>query len=225
MLTGAFLVSVAKAGVASYRLVLLSQNGAQINALNVLNGYPQVPMPSKEVVRNGESNVTPDFNGLWTLHHDLAVAGRAAGRRHAPDHGRHKPARMARRRCKACCRRSPAACCRYSRRALYPARYRAASVGAGLQRAAAAGGAVGHRGHDHLALQLLHRSIDEGISPCFGNWAWSTASSNILLNQVVFAPNSASITPLVNGPFTVTARCTAEAEAMPVSTTLSGAVQ
>jgi hypothetical protein len=37
-LTGAFPVSVFPTGVSSYRLVL-SQNGSQINALNVLNGF------------------------------------------------------------------------------------------------------------------------------------------------------------------------------------------
>ena len=62
-LTGAFLVSVFKSSVSTYRLVL-SQFGKQINALNVLNGYPQTY--DSRVVRNDASDATADFTGLWT---------------------------------------------------------------------------------------------------------------------------------------------------------------
>lgn len=219
VLTGAFLVSVVKTGVASFRLVL-SQNGAQINALNVLNGYPQVY--ASKVVRNDESDVTPDFNGLWTFtttSPSLAVLPDGATRLTTVSTSRPNGASplqsvLAEFASSLSLTATPRANLLVTEQPTWALVYNGPQplvVPPGI-------GAT-------IAVHLLHRGIDEGISPCFGSWAWSTASSNIILNQVVIAPNSASITPLANGPFTVTARCTAGPEAMPVSITLAGVVQ
>ncbi len=220
VLAGAFLVSVAKAGVASYRLVL-SQNGAQINALNVLNGYPQVY--ASKVVRNDESDVTPDFNGLWTFTTTSPSLARAAGWRHAPDHGQHKPAEW----CVAAAKRARRVRQQPDR---WPPR-RAPPCSSPSSRPG--------RWSTTVRSRWWCRRVSGPRSRCICSIAASTkasrralaagrgltASSNIILNQVVIAPNSASITPLANGPFTVTARCTAGPEAMPVSITLAGVVQ
>lgn len=219
VLTGAFPVSVVKAGVSSYRLVL-SQNGQQINAVNVLNGYPQTY--ASKVVRNDGSDATPDFTGLWTFtttSPSLAVL---------PD--------SATRLTRLVTSRPPGAS---------PLQSVLSEVARSLTLTATPRAmllvteqptwALVYDGPDPLvvpsavgatiAVHLLHRGIDEGISPCFGSWAWSTTSTNIAVMQSPLAPNSASLTSLAPGPFTVTAKCTAGAEAMPVSITIPGTAQ
>ncbi|WP_454765705.1 hypothetical protein [Cupriavidus campinensis] len=218
VLTGAFLVSVVKAGVSSYRLVL-SQNGTQINALNVLNGYPQTY--ASKVVRHDEADVTADFTGLWTFtttSPSLAVLPDAATRLTTVSTSRPNGvsplqgvlAEMARSLTLA---GTPRATLLVTEQPTWALVYN------GPQPLVVPG--VGAT----IAVHLLHRGIDEGIVPCLGSWAWATASTNIALMQSPIAPNSASIVPLAAGPFTVTARCTAGAEAMPLSSTIAGTAQ
>jgi hypothetical protein len=74
-----------------------------------------------------------------------------------------------------------------------------------------------------VAVQVVHRGIDEGIMQCAG-WSWTAGTGNIVLLPVLFAPNAIQIQPSAPGPFSVTVTCTAGAEAVPLSMTIAGTV-
>lgn len=216
-LSGLFPVSVVGAGVASYRLVL-SQGGAQINALSVLNGRPQ--SFASRVVRNDEVDTTSAFDGLWTFtttSPTLAVQPDASTRTTTIGTSLANGA---------------------------DAYQSVLSVTAGsltlTPRPRASlfvteqpTWALIYNGPQPLklvnpipatvAVQVVHRGIDEGIMQCAG-WNWTTGSSNVSLVPVVFAPNAIQIQPSAPGPFAVTVTCTAGAEQMPLTMTIAGTV-
>lgn len=215
-LTGAFLVSVFKTSVSTYRLVL-SKFGKQINALNVLNGYPQTY--DSHVVRNDGSDATADFTGPWTYmttspslsvvpnsttHVTTVSTSRPTGI--APlqgvlDEMASSLTLTARPRAQLLVTEQPTWGLIYSG----PDPFIVPNGGA------------------PVSAHVLHRGIDEGIMGCNGTWNWVATSGPITV--VSYTNNLASLVPTGSGPFTVTVSCTAGAEAMPVSLTIPGRAQ
>jgi len=218
-LAGAFPVSVFPTGVSSYRLVL-SQNGSQINALNVLNGYPQTY--ASQVVRNDGVDATSDFTGLWTYtttSPTLAVLPNSATRITTVSTSRANgvpplQSVLSEMAGSLTLGAKPRASLFVTEQPTWALVY----TGPQPLLVSRVAGAT-------IAAHLLHRGVDEGITGCGTSWAWSTSSSNIVLAQSAIAPNSASIMPTATGPFTVTATCTAGTEAMPLSITIPGTAQ
>jgi len=219
-LTGAFPVSVFPTGTASYRLVL-SQNGAQINALNVLNGHPQTY--NSQVVRNDGTDSTADFTGLWTFtttSPTLAVLPDSSTRITTVSTSRANGVSplqsiLAEMAGSLTLSAKPRASLFVTEQPTWALVYNGPQPLVVMRVA----------GATTIAVQLLHRGVDEGITGCGSSWAWSTSSSNIVLTQSALAPNSASIMPTGTGAFTVTATCTAGTEAMPLSITIPGTAQ
>lgn len=215
VLKGSFLVSVVKSSVASYRLVL-SQNGAQINALNVLNGYPQTY--ASRVVRNDEADATADFTGLWTFtttSPSLTVSPDTASRLTTLSTSRANgvsPLQGILSETASSLTLTP----KPRANLLVTEQPTWALIYSGPNPLVVPG--VGAT----IAVRLMHRGIDEGITACGGSWAWTSPSSNVVVSQSPIAPNSVSIMPISAGPFTVTASCTAGTEAMPLSITIPG---
>lgn len=217
LLAGAFPVSVFKSGVASYRLVL-AQRGQQINALSVLNGYPQTV--NSKVVRNDESDTTADFNGLWTFTttsptlsvapdaatHDFTVStSRANGMDAAQSVLQVAAASLT-------LAPKPRANLLVTEQPTWALVYNGPTP---LVVPMPMGASV--------AVQLRHHGIDEGITGCTG-WAWSKTGDNIIISTT-FPPNMVTIQPTAPGPFTVTASCIGGSEQMPLSITLDGVVR
>ncbi|WP_225934503.1 MULTISPECIES: hypothetical protein [unclassified Cupriavidus] len=215
-LTGAFLVSVFKSSVSTYRLVL-SQFGKQINALNVLNGYPQTY--DSRVVRNDASDATADFTGLWTYmttSPSLSVLPNSATRvttvstsrptgiaplQSVLDEMAGSLTLTAKPRAQLLVTEQPTWGLVYS----------------GPDPFIVPGGGAPVSAH------VLHRGIDEGIMGCNGTWNWQVGSGPISI--VSYTGNLASLVSTGSGPFTVIVSCTAGAEAMPVSLTIPGIAQ
>lgn len=215
-LTGAFPVSVFKTSVSTYRLVL-SQYGKQINALNVLNGYPQAY--DSRVLRNDERDATADFTGLWTYmttSPSLAVVPNSATR--VTTVSTSRPTGIAplqsvleemagsltltaKPRAQLLVTEQPTWGLIYSG----PAPFIVPGGGA------------------PVSAHLLHRGIDEGIMGCNGTWNWQVGSGPITITS--YFGNLASLVPTGSGPFTVIVSCTAGTEAMPVSLTIPGVAQ
>lgn len=217
LLAGAFPVSVFKSGVASYRLVL-SQRGQQINALSVLNGYPQTV--NSKVMRNDESDTTADFNGLWTFtttSPTLSVSPDAATHSFTLGTSRANGMDAAQSVLQVAAASltltpRPRANLLVTEQPTWALVYNGPTP---LVVPMPMGASV--------AVQLMHHGIDEGITGCSG-WAWSKTGDNIIISTV-FPPNMVTIHPLAAGPFTVTATCTGGSEQMPLSITLDGVVQ
>lgn len=218
-LTGAFPVSVFPTGVSSYRLVL-SQNGSQINALSVLNGFPQTYL--SQVVRSDGNDSTPDFTGLWTFtttSPSLLVLPDSSTRLTTVSTGRPNGASplqsiLSEMASSLTLSAKPRATLFVTEQPTWALVYNGPQPLVVNRLAGAT-----------IAVQLMHRGVDEGITGCGTSWAWSTTSSNIVVAQSVLAPNSASILPTAAGPFSVTATCTAGVEAMPLSITIPGTAQ
>lgn len=215
-LTGAFLVSVFKPSVATYRLVL-SQFGKQINALNVLNGYPQTY--DSRVMRNDETDATADFSGLWaytTTSPSLAVLPNSTTRvttvstsrplgvaplQSVLDEIAGSLTLSAKPRAQLLVTEQPTWGMIYSGPVPF----------------------VVPQGGAPVSAHVLHRGVDEGITGCNGTWNWQVGSGPISI--VSYTGNLASLLPTGSGPFTVIVSCTAGTEAMPVSLTIPGNAQ
>ncbi len=217
LMSGAFLVSVVKSGVFSYRLVL-SQRGTQINALSVLNGYPQTI--NSKVVRNDGSDSTPDFNGLWTYittSATLAVAPDAATRNATISTSRANGMDAAQSVLQVAASSltltpRPRANLLVTEQPTWGLVYNGPTP---LKVPMPMGASI--------AVQLLHHGVDEGITGCT-NWNWTKTGDNITITTG-FPPNLVNIHPSATGPFTLTASCTSVSEQMPLSITLDGVVQ
>ena len=217
-LTGAFLVSVFKNTVQTYRLVL-SQYGTQINALNVLNGFPQTY--DSRVVRNDENDSTADFTGLWTYmttSPTLAVLPNSATRVTTVSTSRATGATplqsvLSETAGSLTLSAKPRAALLVTEQPTWALVYQGPNP------------LVVPQGGLSIAAQLLHRGVDEGIMNCNGNWTWAARSGPVAVSQV-FPPNLAIIQPSGSGPFTVTVSCSsAGPEAMPVTLIIPGTVQ
>ncbi len=216
-LTGAFLVSVFKNTVSTYRLVL-SQFGKQINALNVLNGYPQTY--DSQVLRNDGSNSTADFTGLWTYmttSPSLAVLPNSATRVTTVSTTRANGASplqsvLSEMAASLTLSAKPRAMLLVTEQPTWALVYDGPNP------------LVVPNGGVPIAAHIMHRGVDEGIMGCNGTWAWSATSGPITIIQS-FPANLVSLVPTGSGPFTVTVTCTAGAEAMPVSLTIPGTAQ
>lgn len=215
-LTGAFLVSVFKTSVSTYRLVL-SQFGKQINALNVLNGSPQTY--DSQVVRNDGGDATADFTGLWTYmttSPSLAVIPNAATRVTTVSTSRPPgvaPLQSVLEEMAGSLTLSakPRAQLLVTEQPTWGLIYSGPSP------------FVVPNGGAPVSAHILHRGVDEGIMGCNGTWNWVATSGPI--SVVSFTDNLASLLPTGSGPFTVTVSCTAGTEAMPVSLTIPGTAQ
>ena len=215
-LTGAFLVSVFKNSVSTYRLVL-SQFGKQINALNVLNGYPQTY--DSRVVRNDASDATADFTGLWTYmttSPSLAVLPNSATR--VTTVSTSRPTSIAPLQSvleemagSLTLTAKPRAQLLVTEQPTWGLIY------SGPDPFIVPGGGAPVSAH------LLHRGVDEGIMGCNGTWNWQVGSGPISI--VSYTGNLASLVSTGSGPFTVIVSCTAGTEAMPVSLTIPGIAQ
>ncbi|WP_257993583.1 hypothetical protein [Cupriavidus pauculus] len=215
-LTGAFLVSVFKTSVSTYRLVL-SQYGKQINALNVLNGYPQTY--DSRVLRNDESDATADFTGLWTYmttSPSLAMMPNSATR--VTTVSTSRPTGIAPLQSvleemagSLTLTAKPRAQLLVTEQPTWGLIY------SGPDPFVVPGGGAPVSAH------LLHRGIDEGVMGCNGTWNWQVGSGPISI--VSYFGNLASLVSSGSGPFTVIVSCTAGAEAMPVSLTIPGVAQ
>lgn len=216
-LAGVLPVSVVGSGVASYRLVL-SQGGAQINAISVLNGRPQTF--ASRVVRNDEVDTTAAFDGLWTFTTSsptLMVQPDAASR--LTTLGTNLP--------------NGADAFQSVLSVTAGSLTLAPRPRASLLVTEQPTWALIYDGPQPLnlvnpipatvAVQVVHRGIDEGILQCAG-WNWTAGTSNITLLPVLFAPNATQIQPHAAGPFSVTVTCTAGAEQVPLSMTIAGTV-
>jgi hypothetical protein len=216
-LTASFFVSVFKSGVSTYRLVL-SQFGTQINALNVLNGYPQTY--DSRVMRHDESDATADFSGLWTYmttSPSLAVLPNSATRVTTVSTSRANGASplqsvLSEMAGSLTLSAKPRATLLVTEQPTW------ALVYDGPNPLVVPGGGI------PIAAHIMHHGIDEGIMGCNGTWAWAVRSGPVSINQT-FPPNLATIVPTGSGPFTVTVSCTAGPEAMPVTLIIPGTVQ
>ncbi|WP_249640997.1 hypothetical protein [Cupriavidus sp. U2] len=215
-LTGAFLVSVFKTSVSTYRLVL-SQYGKQINALNVLNGYPQTY--DSRVLRNDESDATADFTGLWTYmttSPSLAVVPNASTR--VTTVSTSRPTGIAPLQSvleemagSLTLTAKPRAQLLVTEQPTWGLIYSGPSP------------FIVPNGGAPVSAHLLHRGIDEGVTGCNGTWNWQVGSGPVSI--VPHGGNLASVVPSGSGPFTVIVSCTAGTEAMPVSLTIPGVAQ
>lgn len=215
-LTGAFLVSVFKTSVSTYRLVL-SQYGKQINALNVLNGYPQTY--DSRVLRNDESDATADFTGLWTYmttSPSLAVVPNASTR--VTTVSTSRPTGIAPLQSvleemagSLTLTAKPRAQLLVTEQPTWGLIYSGPSP------------FIVPNGGAPVSAHLLHRGIDEGVTGCNGTWNWQVGSGPVSI--VPHGGNLASVVPTGSGPFTVIVSCTAGTEAMPVSLTIPGVAQ
>lgn len=216
-LTGAFPVTVFKNSVSTYRLVL-SQSGSQINALNVLNGYPQTY--DSRVVRNDGLDATASFTGLWTFtttSPSLAVLPNSATRVTTVSTSRANGALplqsvLAEMAGSLTLAAQPRATLLVTEQPTW------ALVYDGPNPLVVPSGGV------PIAAHIMHRGIDEGITNCNGTWAWSVVSGPVTIMQS-FPPNLVTIVPTGSGPFTLSVSCTAGSEAMPVSLLIPGTVQ
>jgi len=215
-LTGAFLVSVFKSSVSTYRLVL-SQFGQQINALNVLNGYPQTY--DSRVLRNDETDATADFTGLWTYmttSPSLAVLPNSAT--HVTTVSTSRPTGIAPLQSvldemagSLTLTAKPRAQLLVTEQPTWGLIY------SGPDPFIVPGGGAPVSAH------LLHRGVDEGIMGCNNTWNWQVGSGPVSI--IPFGANLAQVVSTGSGPFTVIVSCTAGPEAMPVSLTIPGIAQ
>lgn len=216
-LSGMFPVSVVAAGVASYRLVL-SQGGAQINAISVLNGRPQ--SFASRVIRNDETDTTSAFDGLWTFtttSPTLAVQPNASTRittigTSLPNGADAYQSVLSVSAGSLTLTPRPRASLFVTEQPTWALIYNGPQPLTLVNPIPAT-----------VAVQVVHRGIDEGIMQCAG-WSWTAGTGNIVLLPVLFAPNAIQIQPSAPGPFSVTVTCTAGAEAVPLSMTIAGTV-
>jgi len=216
-LTGAFLVSVFKNSVSTYRLVL-SQYGKQINALNVLAGYPQTY--NSKVVRNDESDATADFTGLWTYmttSPSLQIQPNATTRVTTVSTSRpngSSPLQSALDEMAGSLTLSakPRASLFVTETPTWALVYDGPSP------------LVVPNAGTTIAAHVLHRGFDEGITKCNGTWNWSVVSGPVTLSPWL-TDNSRTIVPSGSGPFLLEVTCTAGTEAMPVSLMIEGTAQ
>ncbi|REE88855.1 hypothetical protein [Cupriavidus plantarum] len=216
-LSGMFPVSVVGAGVASYRLVL-SRAGAQINAISVLNGRPQ--SFASRVVRNDEVDTTSAFDGLWTftttsptltVQPDASTRTTTVGTNLANGADAYQSV-LAVTAGSLTLTPRPRANLFVTEQPTWALVYNGPQPLTLVNPIPAT-----------IAVQLVHRGIDEGITGCTG-WNWTAGTGNVSLVPVVFAPNAIQIQPSAPGPFSVTVTCTAGAEQMPLSMTIAGTV-
>ncbi|MEN7528771.1 MULTISPECIES: hypothetical protein [unclassified Cupriavidus] len=215
-LTGAFLVSVFKTTVQTYRLVL-SQYGQQINALNVLNGYPQ--QYNSQVVRNDNTDSTADFTGLWTITTTSpSLAALINGTTHVTTVTTSRPngslplqsvlSEMA---------SSLTLSAKPRASLLVTETPKWALVYDGPNPLVVPGGGI------PVAAHVMERGIDNGIMNCNGTWAWSVVSGPVTLTPAL-TDNSRNIVPTGSGPFMLKATCTAGTDT-PVSLMIPGTAQ
>lgn len=216
-LTGAFLVSVFKNSVLTYRLVL-SQFGKQINALNVLNGYPQTY--DSRVLRNDESDTTADFTGLWTYmttSPSLAVQPNSSTRvttvsTSRPNMTSPLQSVLSEMASSLTLTAKPRAMLFVTEQPTWALVYDGPNP------------LVVPSSGIPIAAHIMHSGIDEGITKCNGTWNWSVTSGPVMLLPTI-TDNSVTVKPTGSGPFLVTVTCTAGTEAMPVSLTIPGTAQ
>lgn len=215
--SGQMLVTVQKNTSYTYRLEL-SQGGAPINALTVLNGYPQTF--GARVIRSDSHDSTADFDGTWSYaatSPTLAVSANSATRQAVVSSGIVIGAPTVQSVLLV-----TAASTKVS-----------GTPKASLTVTEQPKWALVYAGPQPLKLllslpvpipvtaTLKNYGADTAYLGCTG-WTW-TSSAN-----VSFAPgaNAAQIlvTPLAAGDFTVTATCNAGAELEPMSITIPGTV-
>lgn len=215
-LTGAFPVSVFKTSVQTYRLVL-SQYGQQINALNVLNGYPQ--QYNSQVVRNDNIDATADFTGLWAITTTSpSLAALINGTTHVTTVTTSRPngslplqsvlSEMA---------GSLTLSAKPRATLLVTETPKWALVYDGPNPLVVPGGGI------PVAAHVMERGNDNGIMNCNGTWAWSVVSGPVTLTPAL-TDNSRNIVPTGSGPFMLKATCTAGTDT-PVSLMIPGTAQ
>ncbi|WP_454724349.1 MULTISPECIES: Ig-like domain-containing protein [Cupriavidus] len=215
--SGQMLVTVQKNAGYTYRLAL-SQGGAPINALSVLNGYPQTF--AARVIRSDAQDVTADFDGAWAYavaSPTLSVAADAATRQ----------ATLA----TAIVPGTPTV--QSVLQVTATSSKIAATPRASLTVTEQPKWALVYSGPQPLRLllglplpipvtaTLKLYGVDDIFSDCAG-WHW-TGSANVALAPGVDAAQ-VLVTPLAAGSFSVTASCTAGLELEPVTVTIPGSV-
>lgn len=215
--SGQMLVTVLKNAGYTYRLAL-SQGGTPVNALSVLNGYPQTF--AARVIRSDAQDVTADFDGAWTYaaaSPTLSVAADAATRQATVSTAI-----------------APGMPTVQSVLQVTAASSKiAATPRASLAVTEQPKWALVYNGPQPLRLllglplpipataTLKLKGADDVFSDCAG-WNW-TASANVALAPGVNAAQ-VLVTPLAAGSFSVTATCTAGPEQEPVTVTIPGTV-
>jgi hypothetical protein len=170
-LTGAFPVSVFPTGVSSYRLVL-SQNGSQINALNVLNGFRRRTSRRWCVAMK---RLDPSFTGLWTFtttSPSLLVLPDSSTRLTTVSTGRPNGASplqsiLSEMASSLTLSAKPRATLFVTEQPTWALVYNGPQPLVVNRLAGAT-----------IAVQLMHRGVDEGITGCGTSWAWSTAAQH-----------------------------------------------
>ncbi|WP_420997455.1 Ig-like domain-containing protein [Cupriavidus sp. 30B13] len=215
--SGQMLVTVQKNAGYTYRLEL-SQGGAPVNALSVLNGYPQTF--SARVIRSDAQDATADFDGAWTYaaaSPTLSVAADAATRQATVSTGLPPGAPTVQSVLQVTATSSKIA----------------ATPRASLAVTEQPKWALVYNGPQPLRLllglplpipataTLKLYGADDIFSDCSG-WNW-TGSANVALAPGVNAAQ-VLVTPLATGSFSVTATCTAGPELEPVTVTIPGTV-
>ncbi|RZT31883.1 hypothetical protein [Cupriavidus agavae] len=215
-LTGAFLVSVFKSSVQTYRLVL-SQYGQQINALNVLNGYPQ--KYDSQVVRNDGGDATPDFTGLWSITTTSpSLAALHNGTTHVTTVTTSRPnGSLPLQSVLSQVAGSLTLAAKPRASLLVTETPKWALVYDGPDPLVVPGGGI------PVAAHVMERGFDNGIMNCNGTWAWSVVSGPVTLVPAL-TDNSRTIVPTGSGPFMLKATCTAGTDT-PVSLMIPGTAQ
>ncbi|WP_459573750.1 hypothetical protein [Cupriavidus sp. 8B] len=215
--SGQMLVTVQKNTGYTYRLEL-SQGGVPINALSVLNGYPQVF--NARVIRSDSYDSTADFDGTWsyaTTSPTLSVAANPATRQATLS----TSIVIGTPTVQSLLQVTAAS----SKIALTP--------NASLTVTEQPKWALVYNGPQPLKLllslpvptpvtaTLKNFGADVAYLNCTG-WSW-TSSANVSFAGGVNAAQIV-VTPLALGDFTVTATCTAGPEQQPISITIPGTV-
>lgn len=225
LLTGLIGVSVQKkstTGDDTTFHVTLSQRGAPITALSVLNGYPQVV--NARVLRNDGVDVTADFDGQWIFTPNSTTLA-------AADSATHDVTITTTRE-----NNTEALQSTLQVRAV-STKLSTSAAGSLLVTQQPAWALVNDNASPLILSQLVptnvpltarlrHHGIEVPASEC-GNWQW-TSTSNVLISPTLPAlDNQRNVAPAgtTTGDFTVTATCTTVADNTPLQIVFPGKIQ